>query len=476
MSASTLEQAGRTLAVLLPIAAATVIVGHETVLRAGVKALVWGVVWLGCLNLSLAANRTTLAALGPRVPVLRGALLGLAGLTALGVWVPALKFGVGTALTLASVIVVTMATWETLVARRLRPPTRLLLVGPRKACVNVIRDLSHGNGGRVQLAGIVDDGSSPEGGRSLILGTTSQLGRIVETVRPDLVALVPGCDRPQTFAQLLDSAATGFRVLELSQFYEHAFGRLPVRDLTRAWFMSVLHLYQCPYSKFVKRGADLVGVALLLVVVIPVWPVLILLARSTPGPTFVRQARVGEHGRIFTMYKFRTMRVDAERPGEAIWASKEDPRVTTAGRILRRFRLDELPQIWNVVKGDMSIVGPRPERPEFIDELDEAVPFWDRRNLVKPGITGWAQINRGYTADTEGSLEKLSYDLWYIRHRSLTVDLLISVRTLAAVLRREPEVVRSVDAIDFDPATMLPGHAFSGQLEPGSTAGVGRST
>ena len=120
------------------------------------------------------------------------------------------------------------------------------------------------------------------------------------------------------------------------------------------------------------------------------------------------------------------MHQNAEIPGQAVWASVNDPRVTTAGRIMRRFRLDELPQIWNVARGEMSIVGPRPERPEFIDDLLESVPYWSRRHLVKPGITGWAQVKRGYTADAAGSLEKLSYDLWYIRHRSLTVDLVIS--------------------------------------------------
>ena len=152
----------------------------------------------------------------------------------------------------------------------------------------------------------------------------------------------------------------------------------------------------------------------------------------------LRQTRVGEHGELFLMYKFRTMRVDAEAPGVAVWATRDDPRVTSVGRIMRRFRLDELPQIWNVLIGDMSIVGPRPERPEFIDQLLESVPFWARRHLVKPGITGWAQVKRGYTADTKGSLEKLSYDLWYIRHRSLTTDAVICARTLAAILRGEP--------------------------------------
>jgi lipopolysaccharide/colanic/teichoic acid biosynthesis glycosyltransferase len=221
--------------------------------------------------------------------------------------------------------------------------------------------------------------------------------------------------------------------------------------------MSVLHFYQSPYSRFVKRATDLAGVVLIVLLVLPLFPLLSLLVLSTRGPVVLRQTRIGEHGRPFTIYKFRTMYADAERPGQAVWASVDDPRVTRTGRLMRRFRLDELPQVVNVVRGDMSIVGPRPERPEFIEELRETVPFWSRRHLVKPGITGWAQIKRGYTADAQGTVEKLSYDLWYIRHRSLTVDAAICARTLWAALRGdsrlaadgEPQPLRQV-AVTID--------------------------
>src|SRR5262249_17381322 len=159
--------------------------------------------------------------------------------------------------------------------------------------------------------------------------------------------------------------------------------------------------------------------------VAPILPILALLVRHTPGPVIYRQLRMGEGGEIFTMYKFRTMRQDAEAVGEAIWASEEDPRITRIGRVMRKTRLQQLPQPWNVLRGDMSIVGPRPERPEFVEELQQTVPFWARRHLVKPGITGWAQVCRGYTSDAEGTSEKLSFDLWYLRHRSLVIDLAV---------------------------------------------------
>jgi lipopolysaccharide/colanic/teichoic acid biosynthesis glycosyltransferase len=128
------------------------------------------------------------------------------------------------------------------------------------------------------------------------------------------------------------------------------------------------------------------------------------------------------------------MRENAEEDGIPLWAEEEDPRVTRTGRFLRRTRLDELPQLWNVLKGDMSIVGPRPERPEFYEQLEDKVPFWSRRHLVKPGITGWAQVRRGYTSDSEGTAEKLSFDLWYLRHRSLLVDLTICGKTFLTLI------------------------------------------
>ncbi len=128
------------------------------------------------------------------------------------------------------------------------------------------------------------------------------------------------------------------------------------------------------------------------------------------------------------------MRADAEVAGHAVWAVERDPRITSAGRFMRKTRLDELPQLWNVLRGDMAIVGPRPERPEFVEELQAEVPFWHRRNLVKPGITGWAQVRRGYTADAAGTGDKLSYDLWYLRHRSLVLDIAICAKTFSTLL------------------------------------------
>jgi lipopolysaccharide/colanic/teichoic acid biosynthesis glycosyltransferase len=177
------------------------------------------------------------------------------------------------------------------------------------------------------------------------------------------------------------------------------------------------------------------------------------------------------------MYKFRTMRPDAEQSGQAVWAQTRDPRVTAVGRIMRSVRLDEVPQLWNVIRGDMSIVGPRPERPEFLQFLEQKVPFWTHRQLIKPGITGWAQVRRGYTADAEGSIDKLSYDLWYLRHRSMIVDIAICLKTLGVLFSAgRPEVrrarARQQAAAEIDIGTAEPLPAWGGNV-PQSSAGKG---
>jgi lipopolysaccharide/colanic/teichoic acid biosynthesis glycosyltransferase len=173
-----------------------------------------------------------------------------------------------------------------------------------------------------------------------------------------------------------------------------------------------------------------------LLLVAPLLPLLAALVRMSPGPIIYSQTRLGEGGRHYRMYKFRTMRADAEEAGRPLFAKESDPRVTRLGRLLRQTHLDEVPQLWNVLKGEMSIVGPRPERPEFVEMLEQTVPFWTRRLLVKPGITGWAQLRCGYAYDTDSTAEKLSYDLWYLRNRNVVVDLAICAKTVSTLLFR----------------------------------------
>jgi lipopolysaccharide/colanic/teichoic acid biosynthesis glycosyltransferase len=157
---------------------------------------------------------------------------------------------------------------------------------------------------------------------------------------------------------------------------------------------------------------------------------------TSRGPALYHQKRVGQHGRLFTVHKFRSMRRDAEAASGAVWASARDPRVTPFGRLLRRTRLDELPQLWNVLVGDMSFVGPRPERPEFVEELTRQIPFYGQRHVVKPGLTGWAQVRYTYGATVEDAMEKLQYDLFYIKNMSMALDVYIVLETIKTVLVR----------------------------------------
>jgi lipopolysaccharide/colanic/teichoic acid biosynthesis glycosyltransferase len=157
---------------------------------------------------------------------------------------------------------------------------------------------------------------------------------------------------------------------------------------------------------------------------------------SSPGPALYHQRRVGHEGKVFTIHKFRSMRTDAEAKSGAVWSKAGDPRVTPVGRFLRRTRLDELPQLWNVIKGDMSFVGPRPERPEFVTELTKEIPFYGQRHAVRPGLTGWAQVRHSYGSNAQDALHKLQYDLFYIKHVSVAFDLFIILETLKTVAMR----------------------------------------
>ncbi|HJQ48935.1 MAG TPA: exopolysaccharide biosynthesis polyprenyl glycosylphosphotransferase [Gaiellaceae bacterium] len=419
-------------------------------LDAAVQALVWG----GSIGATRTLGGAAITALGPRVSVGRGVLIAAVASTAASVWLPHEHHVALTMLMLGAVVFTAGAAWETFSIRRITPAVRLLLVGMSGATETLINDIRRGRSGGHELVGVVADPSvMPPGGPHVpILGSVDELEAVIAEQRPDLVVLAPGPKHPNTFLRLLDAAESGFRVVQFAEFYEYAFGRVPLEDLPQEWFMSVLHLYRGSYSRLAKRTIDLAGASLLILLTLPLFPLLALLVRQTDGSVIFRQVRLGEHGKLFTLYKFRTMRADAEAPGQAVWAGAADPRVTRAGGFMRRLRLDELPQLWNVIRGDMSLVGPRPERPEFLSELTRNVPYWKRRHLVKPGLTGWAQVRQGYVNSADATSTKLSFDLWYLRHRSLTVDLAILMRTALVVVRGDRAPAHAVGPV---PAPMV---------------------
>jgi exopolysaccharide biosynthesis polyprenyl glycosylphosphotransferase len=258
----------------------------------------------------------------------------------------------------------------------------------------------------------------------------SGLAAVVEAQQPDYIVLADDQVCSDAVERLLDMTDRRFRVAGLTSFFEHVFGCVPLSHMTPMWFLSLLHVRQRMRCRPVKRLLDVTVAAIGLLCTAPLILLLAVLVKRTPGPALYRQTRVGEAGRRFTIYKLRSMGVTAERPGEPVYAQADDPRVTGVGRFMRRTHLDELPQLWNVLRGDMSLVGPRPERPEFVAMLEREVPHWSRRLLVRPGMTGWAQVRCGYATDCASSAEKLSYDFWYMRHSNLAVDLAVCVRTL----------------------------------------------
>jgi sugar transferase (PEP-CTERM system associated) len=237
--------------------------------------------------------------------------------------------------------------------------------------------------------------------------------------------------------ELLECKLDGIHVIDLSSFFERETGHVQLNSLNTSWMVFSDGFQRNAWRDIVKRIFDVSMSLALLMLTLPVMLIAALAILIEDGlPIFYRQERVGECGQNFKVIKFRSMRVDAEKDGVARWAQKHDSRVTRVGRYIRAMRIDELPQIFNVLKGDMSFVGPRPERPPFVRELIRQVPYYSSRHSVKPGITGWAQIRYPYGASVEDSMKKLQYDLYYVKNHTLFLDLIVMFQTAQVVLFR----------------------------------------
>jgi sugar transferase (PEP-CTERM system associated) len=237
------------------------------------------------------------------------------------------------------------------------------------------------------------------------------------------------------YNELLHCKVRGINIIDGEGFYERISGKLLVDRISPSWLIFSDGFRKSLISLLVKRVMGFVGALAMSVLLLPL---LVLTAVAikieSRGPVLFRQERVGQNGEIYTIYKFRSMREDAELHTGPIWAEKDDPRITRVGRIIRNLRIDELPQLWNVIKGDMSFVGPRPERPFFVERLKKSIPYYNERFSVKPGVTGWAQVKYSYGASEEDAKEKLKYDLYYIKNLSLFMDLLVIFHTVKIVL------------------------------------------
>lgn len=325
-----------------------------------------------------------------------------------------------------------------------RTPMRVLVVGRGGGGADVARSLS-ASPRQWSLVGLVEieegdpsgNGNHGENGYPGSSAGTEELLELAELGKPNLVVLAESPGRDAALDLLLAMRRPSFRIVSLDHFLEFACGRISIWRVTPLWFMGLLHAYGTPYRAVTKRFFDLLMSTFLLLLTWPLLAVIAVLVRvSSHGPILYRQTRVGEAGETFEMLKFRTMTNAAESDGQEVWAAVDDARITRVGRPLRRYRLDELPQIVNIMRGDMSFVGPRPERPDLANDVQAVVPHWSRRLMVRPGVTGWAQVCHGYTADEMAAAEKLAYDLFYVKHQSLAFDLAIVLKTFGVVLRR----------------------------------------
>jgi sugar transferase (PEP-CTERM system associated) len=234
--------------------------------------------------------------------------------------------------------------------------------------------------------------------------------------------------------ELLDLRLRGVVIEDASLLMERVTGKLPLDGLNPSALIFTQGFNVNALQQFGRRLASFTVSLIGLLICLPLIPFLMLAVRvSSPGPIFFRQTRIGRRGRPFSIVKFRTMRQDAEVDG-AMWATKNDPRATSIGRFMRITRLDEIPQLWNVFRGEMAFVGPRPERPEFVEWLTQEIPFYDLRHMVRPGITGWAQVRYKYGASLEETKQKLEYDLYYVKHLSVGLDLLIMFETIKTIV------------------------------------------
>ncbi|HKZ33573.1 MAG TPA: TIGR03013 family XrtA/PEP-CTERM system glycosyltransferase [Vicinamibacteria bacterium] len=280
-----------------------------------------------------------------------------------------------------------------------------------------------------------------EVGRTLVipdvLGTLADLPRLSESLDATLIVVAQEDRRKQLpMDLLLRCRMAGVRVVEAANLFEDLSGRIPLRDLRPSWLIFSGGFHKPRVLKSTKRVSEAVVAFGLLLVTAPLAALTAFCVRlSSPGPVLYRQTRVGLDGKNFELLKWRTMRADAEKTSGPVWATGDnDPRVTKLGRLMRKTRLDEVPQLWNVLRGDMSFVGPRPERPHFVQQLREVIPYYDERHSVRPGITGWAQVKFPYGSTLEDAEEKLEYDVFYVKHMSLLLDAAILLETVKVML------------------------------------------
>lgn len=356
--------------------------------------------------------------------------------------------------------------------RRIRRPTRVAVIGSQTSAVALDQELTINRISAYRQVGWIASGTShgPEFPLPQALGGMEDLAALVEQHQIDLLLIGSDVPRLALFDELVRlTDIVELRVCELSAFYEDAFGHIPVAEINSAWFQYVMHPKFRPTRNRVKRIFDIGISACLAIATLPLMLVAALLIKRDGGRVLYRQNRIGERGRPFTMYKLRTMREPGPDEDAQTWCSVEDPRVTRVGRVLRRMHIDELPQLYNVLRGEMSVVGPRPEQPDIVSRLEAGIAFYSRRHLIKPGLAGWAQLKCGYARSERGSAWKLCHDLYYLKHQSLRFDMVILIRTFLTLAsqaathgRGDPAVEPGGEQGRSSWLSGTPGKAFDG--------------
>jgi sugar transferase (PEP-CTERM system associated) len=367
-------------------------------------------------------------------------------LAAVYFWFPAMIIGRGVFMIAAVLVVTLLGGWRLVfgwAGQRMAPRERLLLVGTGAAALALAMELFERRQElRVSIVGFVDPDPAKLGQPVLnpgVIGTVEDIPSIVRAHGVDrvVVSLADARGKLPMDKLLSMKLERGVTFDHLASVYEEYTGKIAVENLRPSWLIFSEGFRKTWFLETAKRAIDVLFAAIGLLLLAPVMPIVALLVKLTsPGPILYHQTRVGRSGRPFMVHKFRSMRADAEAATGAVWATSGDARVTRVGRFLRRTRLDEVPQLWNVLVGEMSLVGPRPERPEFVAQLQQTIPFYGFRHGVRPGLTGWAQVRYTYGATVEDALEKLQYDLFYIKHITIAFDLFILFSTMKTVILR----------------------------------------
>jgi sugar transferase (PEP-CTERM system associated) len=363
-------------------------------------------------------------------------------LAAIYYWFPDLVMGRGVFTIAAGFVITVVLGWRMAfewLAGQVGPRERLLLVGTGESSVRLARELYQRKDLGVEIAGFIDPDPARVGTSLLnpgVVGTIEDIPTVARALSVDRVVVSLGDARGKLpMDKLLEMRLDGMAFDHLASVYEQYTGKIALENLRPSWLIFSSGYNKPRLLRVSKQVSDVVAASLGLLIGAPLLLLITAAIKlSSRGPVFYHQQRVGQHGKVFTIHKFRSMHVDAEEKTGAVWAKAGDTRVTRIGPMLRRTRLDELPQLWNVLRGDMSLVGPRPERPEFVASLTKQIPFYGQRHFVKPGITGWAQVSYTYGASVEDAMEKLQYDLFYIKNMSPALDLFILVKTIKTVL------------------------------------------